>query len=126
MANYGHKIQHTTAGDSLSSDVSPTKKRLHEHDMDVLPIAMSEKIKAHKAYTSIARTEFKITRLKREANVKGQFYLSQLPKALEGKDNEMALTILAAARRQFKAAENKDMLSQVNANHVKIKGEVSP
>ena len=89
-------------------------------EMDVLPIPLSEKPKDK---PSIARAEFAVARAKREATAKGEFYMSQLSKAIEKKDRETALMILAAARKQFKKGENAKMISHVNSLHVKIKGE---
>ena len=119
MTKYGHTINHPSSPGS--DDPENKAAMLHDKEMDVLPIPMSQKFKESKNYTSIARTEFAITRAKREACTKGHFFLSQLPKALEKDDNELAYMILAAARRQFKLGGEEKMESEVNALHVKIK-----
>jgi len=121
MTKYGHTINHP--GENGDDNESNKRKFLHEKEMDVLPIPMNEQIKALKINDSIARTEHEITRSKREAVTKGNLFLSQLPKALEKGDQELALTILAAARRQFKRGGEEKMESEVNALHVKIKGD---
>ena len=56
-------------------------------------------------------------------NLQGDFYMSQLPKALEKKDRETALMILAAARKQYQLGQNTKAINNINSTHVKIKGE---
>ncbi|GMH95170.1 hypothetical protein TL16_g13093 [Triparma laevis f. inornata] len=117
MTKSGHTVNHPLTN-LLNPDPIHTKP-----DMDVLPIPLHVKAKLRHKEISIARAEYAIARVKREAVIKGDFYLTQIQKALANKDKEQALVILAAARKCYKKGEDSSKIDEVNALHVKIKGE---
>lgn len=96
MTKSGHTVNHPLTN-LLNPDPIHTKP-----DMDVLPIPLHVKAKLRHKEISIARAEYAIARVKREAVIKGDFYLTQIQKALANKDKEQALVILAAARKCYK------------------------